>query len=105
MNAPILKNNFIRKNRSSIDIVANILEIAKDGAKKTRIMYLANLSFDQLKKYLKFLMDKGFLEYNASEKKYKITDKGSEFLKMFYEFKESEGTYKEKLTLLEKLVL
>jgi predicted transcriptional regulator len=69
MNVPILKNNSIRKNRSSIDIVANILEIAKDGAKKTRIMYLANLSFDQLKKYLNFLIDKNLLEYNPIEKK------------------------------------
>ena len=105
MNVPILKNNSIRKNRSSIEIIANILEIAKDGAKKTRIMYLANLSFDQLKKYLNFLIDKNLLEYNPIEKKYKTTNRGSEFLKMFREFKESEIAYREKLSILEKLVL
>lgn len=105
MSHSILKSNFNRKNRSSVDIIANILEISKSGAKKTRIMYLANLSFDQLKKYLKFLIDKELLEYNPINKKYKTTSKGSEFLKMFHEFKESESTYKEKLTLLKKHVL
>jgi predicted transcriptional regulator len=104
MSVPLLKENFNRKNRSSIDIVANILEIAKDGAKKTRIMYLANLSFDQLKKYLDFLINKNLLEYNSIERKYKTTIRGSEFLKMFYDFKESENKYKEKLLHLEKLV-
>ncbi|MEM1575792.1 MAG: winged helix-turn-helix domain-containing protein [Nitrososphaerota archaeon] len=104
MSVPIPRNS-IRKNRSSIEIIANILEIAKDGAKKTRIMYLANLSFDQLKKYLNFLIEKNLLEYNPNEKKYKTTNRGTEFLKMFHEFKESEIVYREKLNILEKLVL
>jgi predicted transcriptional regulator len=91
-----------RKNRSSIDIVANILEIAKDGAKKTRIMYLANLSYELFKKYLNFSMDKNFLEYNSIEKKYKTTNKGLDFLKNYYKFKKIEEKYKKELKAIKE---
>jgi len=85
-----------------MDIIANILEIVKDGSKKTRIMYLANLSFDQLKKYLKFLMDKNFLEYNSIEKKYKATNKGLDFLKKYHKFKKIEEKYRKELKPIKK---
>ena len=94
-----------RKNRrSSIEIIANILEIAKDGAKKTRIMYLANLSFDLLKKYLNSLIDKKLLEYDSNEGKYRTTKKGLEFLKIFNDFKEIENAYKEKLEFINEVI-
>jgi len=93
-----------RKNRSSIDIIANILEVAKEGNKKTRIMYLANLSFDQLKKYLNFLIEKDLLEYDSNERKYKTTDKGLEFLKMLNDFKEIENAYREKLEIVKEVI-
>jgi len=45
-----------------VDIIANILQVAIDGAKKTHIMYGCNLSFDQLQTYLHFLLDRGLLK-------------------------------------------
>lgn len=39
------------KRRDKIDIIAEITNIAKDGALKTQIMYKANLSFSQLNIY------------------------------------------------------
>ena len=42
--------------RSQIDIMANILNEAIKGAKKTRIMYRCNLSYRQLQRYLKLLL-------------------------------------------------
>ncbi|MEM2179060.1 MAG: winged helix-turn-helix domain-containing protein [Candidatus Methanomethylicaceae archaeon] len=93
-----------RKNRNNIEIIANILEISKNGIKKTRIMYLAYLSFDLLKKYLNFLIDKNLLEYNSIEKKYKTTNKGMEFLKEYYELKEIENKHKEKLRMIQKVI-
>ncbi len=71
------------KYRSRTDIAAAMLEIALDGAIKTKIMYKAFLSFPQLKEYLAVLEEKGLLEYNSTDHEYRTTDKGKHFLKMY----------------------
>ena len=38
--------------RNDIDICADILKIARVGAKKTHLVYKANLNFEIVKKYL-----------------------------------------------------
>ena len=73
------------KYRSRVDIIAAILEIAQGGARKSRIMYRAFLSFPQLKEYLALLMDRGLLEYSKEEKEYITTEKGMRFMKMYRE--------------------
>jgi predicted transcriptional regulator len=45
--------------RSSIEVIADMLRLGEAG--KTEIMYSANMSYFQLKKYLKFLMEKGLI--------------------------------------------
>lgn len=72
------------KYRSRADIVADMLEVAKDGAIKTRIMYRALLSFPQLKEYLELLTDSGLLEYRE-DRMYYTTERGRHFLKMYAE--------------------
>jgi len=44
-----------RKRRARHDIIVEILKIAKNGSKKTNIMYKTSLSFPQLEKYLNAL--------------------------------------------------
>lgn len=73
------------KYRSRMDIAAAILDIAQDGAIKTKIMYRAFLSFPQLNEYLKLLLDGGLLEYAKEERVYNTTDKGKRFMKMYRE--------------------
>jgi predicted transcriptional regulator len=68
-----------------MDIAAAVLEIAKDGAIKTRIMYSAFLSFPQLREYLGLLTDQGLLERNEEKKMYNTTDKGRRFLHIYKE--------------------
>ena len=46
-----------RKRRDRLFIMAEILEIARNGCLKTQIMYRANLSFAQLNEYLGFLLE------------------------------------------------
>jgi predicted transcriptional regulator len=92
------------ENRKSIDIIADILRICKKGNKKTRIMYLANLSWTQLKKYLEFLIEKKLLEYDSIERKYKTTDKGSEFLRAYSDVKEKEKIYLERKSALKEFI-
>jgi len=74
-----------RQYRSRIQIAADILEIAKDGSRKTRIMYQGNLSFDLLQKYLDMLVNFGLLDVRGSEKSYIATEKGRRFLEDYRE--------------------
>ena len=65
-----------------MSIIAEILEIAKEGALKTQIMYKANLGFAQLNDYLEFLLRMNLFEkgVNAGKDVYVTTEKGLDFL-------------------------
>ena len=67
--------------------MAEILEVAIDGALKTQMMYRANLSFAQLNEYLKLLLDMKMLETseNTERKVYKTTSKGMHYLQSYKE--------------------
>jgi len=67
--------------RNDLDICADILKVAKEGAKKTHIVYQANLNFKIVKKYLERLTENGFLE---SEKgNFYTTERGGKFLRQY----------------------
>ena len=51
------------KNRSRTEIISNILDAANGGATKTKIMYIAFLSYNQLKEYLSILIENNLIEY------------------------------------------
>lgn len=75
-------------HRGRIDIIANILGEAIDGAKKTQIMYRCNLSFRQLQIYLGFLTESNLLKVvhargNINTEFFEITGKGKAFLKAY----------------------
>jgi len=66
--------------RSSFEIIAEILTTAKNGAKKTRIMYSCGLSYSFVQKYLHLLLETGLLRIGNS---YHTTDKGMGFLRKY----------------------
>jgi predicted transcriptional regulator len=66
--------------RSSFEIIAEILETAKNGAKKTRIMYSCGLSYKFVHKYLTLLLEAGLLETGNS---FCTTNKGMGFLRNY----------------------
>jgi len=70
------------KNRSRTEIVSNILDAANGGATKTKIMYIAFLSYNQLKDYLSVLIENNLIEYLEGIRTFKTTEKGLNFLKM-----------------------
>ena len=70
------------KNRSRTEIVGNILDAANGGATKTKIMYIAFLSYNQLKEYLSVLIENNLIEYLEGTRTFKTTEKGLNFLKM-----------------------
>ena len=75
-------------NRSRTEIVSNILDAANGGTTKTKIMYIAFLSYNQLNEYLSILIENNLIEYLDGTKTFKTTEKGLNFLKMHNEIEE-----------------
>ena len=86
------------KRRDKLCIIAEILEIAKEGTLKTQIMYKANLSFAQLNEYLKFMIKIKLMEkvVNGGKDVYISTEKGLDFLQRQCELSEMLKTDEEK---------
>ncbi len=74
------------KYRSKLQIIADILIVAGKGAKKTRIMYQANLSYGLLKRYLAEILEADLISIDKDAKLYVITQKGEVFLKKYDEY-------------------
>src|SRR4030066_555208 len=70
------------RRRDKLCIIAEILEIAKEGTLKTQIMYKANLSFAQLNEYLKFMLKIRLINkvVESGKDEYFATKKGLDFL-------------------------
>jgi len=69
--------------RNDLDICAEILQVARAGAKKTQIVYQANLNFKIVEKYLKRLTDGGLLQ--SKDRYFFTTRKGTTFLEQYRE--------------------
>jgi len=77
------------QRRSSLEIIAEILKVARRGARKTRIVYGANLNFKMLGDYLRRLERAGLITISKDDRGIiKTTRKGYEFLRRFYGLKE-----------------
>lgn len=72
--------------RSRFDIIADMLYVASGRAKKTRIMYQANLSYRLLQKYLAELRHSSLVVYDRKGRCYVLTDKGRKFLIAYKEY-------------------
>jgi predicted transcriptional regulator len=81
------EKRLLNERRSDASIIAEILNAASPGAKKTEIVYRVNLNFKQVRKYLDFLDGKGLISIDASNGKkiYRSTEKGKAFVKRYKE--------------------
>jgi len=73
------------KNRDKTEIIYDILQTARNegtGAGKTKIMYNAFLSYNQVKEYLTILIDNGLLRYDLNSQRFKITENCLGFLQL-----------------------
>ena len=59
-----------------------ILDSARSGATKTKIMYRAYLSYSQVMEYLKHLQQNDLLTYEEGTHLYRPTEKGLKFLSL-----------------------
>jgi len=71
------------KYRSRTEIVSNILDAANGGATKTKIMYNAFLSYNQLKDYLSILIENNLLAYLEGAKIFRTTENNKLLLLQF----------------------
>ncbi|MEM3046052.1 MAG: winged helix-turn-helix domain-containing protein [Candidatus Bathyarchaeia archaeon] len=87
-----LATHLSMKNRSRIDILADILLVALHGASKTQIMYKANLSHKVADQYVAYLTKIGLMQtymegpqplQNGRGTTYRTTQKGTRFLLRF----------------------
>jgi predicted transcriptional regulator len=74
------------KYRCNIEVMGQILQVANcssNDATKTKIMYQAFLSYNQLEEHLSFLIRKGLLNYDANTRTFRTTEKGIQFLEAY----------------------
>ena len=72
----------MNNRRSNIEVIADILRLGEAG--KTEIMYSANMSYFQLQKYLKFLLQLELIDkvYVGNPMvTYRVTQKGLRLLR------------------------
>jgi predicted transcriptional regulator len=74
--------------RSRTELVARILDATNGGATKTKIMYNAYLSYNQLREYLTMLIENDLIEYLVGNKIFRTTEKGLILLKIHNEMAE-----------------
>jgi predicted transcriptional regulator len=72
--------------RGRLDIIADILQVAIPDAKKTQIMYQANLSYKVLQRYLKEILSASLLCFADKKQCYVITEKGREYLAAYVKY-------------------
>ena len=67
---------FGKKRRDRNYIMEKVLEVATDGARKTKIMYKSNLSFEQVNRYLYILGLTNMISNVPESPEFKTTPKG-----------------------------
>jgi len=72
--------------RGRLDIIADILHVASRNAKKTQIMYQANLSYKVLQRYLAEITGASLINFEDEKQCYMLTAKGREFLEAYQKY-------------------
>ena len=83
--------------RKRLEIIADILQIASQNAKKTQIMYQANLSYKVLKKYLHEMTAASLISFETSGQLYVITQKGQDFLAAYRDYSKTSKIAEKRL--------
>ena len=83
--------------RGRLDIIADILNVASRDAKKTQIMYQANLSYKVLQRYLAEVAAAQLISFEDAKQCYSLTDKGREFLEAYEKYSKTNKHVEKKL--------
>lgn len=92
-----------RGKRSAEELLASLVYASTVPAIRTNLMCKAFMNYDQLQKYLSYALDAELVE-EMNDHRFRITRKGSEFLKRFTEMKQCEKIAGEKRAAVLKLL-
>jgi len=83
--------------RGRLDIIADVLHVASRNAKKTQIMYQANLSYKVLQRYLAEITGASLINYEDEKRCYVLTAKGREFLGAYQKYSKTNRHVEKRL--------
>jgi Predicted transcriptional regulator len=83
--------------RDRLDIIADILVVVSREAKKTQIMYQANLSYKVLQRYLTEIVDAALVTFQDANQLYLLTGKGHEYLDAYKEYSRCSRSMEKRL--------
>jgi predicted transcriptional regulator len=72
--------------RDRLGIIADILRVVSGNARKTQIMYQANLSYKVLQRYLAEITEASLIDFECDRQCYVLTAKGREFLDAYRKY-------------------
>lgn len=78
-------SRYIHRYRNRIDIIAQLLDAASTPISKTKMMYRAMLSYEQLRDYMLILAENDLIAYDEPTRRFTTTAKGYQFLKRYDE--------------------
>jgi predicted transcriptional regulator len=78
-----MTSKYIHRYRNRIDIIAQLLYAASSPTTKTKMMYKALLSYEQVKEYLVMLTENDLIAYDKSSGRFSTTYKGYEFIRSY----------------------
>jgi predicted transcriptional regulator len=93
----------LSKYRNRVEIIGDILNIVRNGARKTQIMYQGNLSYKLLRSYLREVIGAGLVCMGERSNIYQLTEKGKMFLKDFEDYSRSRHEAEQQLTNMNSL--
>ena len=70
-----MTSKYIHRYRNRIDIIAQLLDAASSPTTKTKMMYKAMLSYEQLKEYLLMLAENDLIAYDKFMDRYEDLSK------------------------------
>jgi predicted transcriptional regulator len=78
-----MTSTYVHRYRNRIDIIAQLLDAASNPTTKTKMMYKAMLSYEQLKEYLVMLTENDLIAYDNPSRRFTTTNKGYQFVKRY----------------------
>ncbi|MBT0159206.1 hypothetical protein G4O51_04395 [Candidatus Bathyarchaeota archaeon A05DMB-2] len=84
--------------RDRLDIIADMLLVASRNAKKTQIMYQANLSYKVLQRYMAEIINASLISFESEKQHYVLTPKGREFLNYYKEYSKTSKQIEKRLS-------
>ena len=81
-----------RKRRTRLEVIYNILSVCENCARKTWIMYRANLSYELANNYINELISKNLIEQR--DNLFCLTDKGKQLLELLKQYIEKKNDAK-----------